>query len=151
MKFQNVRFTAQVDAPPDVVFGLIADPATYPSWAGVSTAVLERPGTDTPFGVGAIRRMTAGRTTGREEVVRYDESSGFGYILLSGLPLRDYRGDVDLEPVDGGTRVTWRSTFRPKVPLTGALSQRAMQKFIEGLVRGLATHVASEAVPNDQA
>jgi uncharacterized protein YndB with AHSA1/START domain len=151
MKFQTVEVVQTADAPPEVVFGLIADPATWPDWAGVESAELERPGRDDRFGVGAIRRMRRGRTTGREEVVRFEEPTAFSYVLLSGLPVRDYRGDVTLARVDGGTRITWRSTFRVKVPFTGALARRGLRRFLDGIVHDLADHVAGRSARPDPA
>lgn len=151
MKQQSVEVVETASAPPEVVFALIADPATWPAWAGFESGELERPGPTEPFGVGAIRRMRRGRTTGREEVVRYDEPNHYSYALLSGLPVKDYRGDVTLEPVDGGTRITWRSTFQPKVPLTGWLWRRALHRFVGEIVGALVSHHAGRSAPHGPA
>ena len=62
----------------------------------------------------------------------------FSYVLEAGLPLRDYRAAVTLTPGDGGTRIAWRSTFRPKVPGTGWIYRRALGTFIGRTVEGLA-------------
>ena len=78
-------------------------------------------------------------------VVRYDEPTHYSYVLLSGLPVKDYRGDVTLEPVDGGTRITWRSTFQPKVPLTGWLWRRALHRFVGEIVAALVNHHAGRS------
>jgi hypothetical protein len=151
MKFQTVQVVALTADPPAVVFELIADPATWPTWSHFDSGELERPGDTTPFGLGAIRRMRAGRTTGREQVVRYDEPTHYSYALLEGLPVRDYRGDVTLEPVDGGTRITWRSTFRPKLPLTGWVWRRGFEKFLHQIVDALVRHGARQPASGDAA
>jgi hypothetical protein len=45
-------------------------------------------------------------------VVAFDAPTHFGYTLLSGLPLDDYRSDVRLFALpSGGTRITWESRF----------------------------------------
>ena len=62
----------------------------------------------------------------------------FSYVLEQGLPLRDYRAVVTLTAVGGGTRISWHSTFRPKVPGTGWLYRRELGKFIRQTVEGLA-------------
>jgi uncharacterized protein YndB with AHSA1/START domain len=149
MSQQTVEVTAVAAAPPAAIFEQIADPATWPRWSHFESGELERPGTTTPFGVGAIRRMKAGRTTGREEVVAYDEPNRFAYALLSGLPLRDYRGEVTLVPVDGGTRITWRSTFRPKLPLTGRIWHRGIAKFLGQIVDALVADAARQPASGD--
>jgi len=70
-------------------------------------------------------------------------------VLLSGLPLRDYRADVDLTPTDGGTDIRWHSTFHPKVPGTGWIYRRALTRFIGDMVRGLAAATAAPPLVAD--
>ena len=41
--------------------------------------------------------------------------------MLSGVPVRDYRADIDIAPEGAGTMIRWRATFTPKIPGTGAL------------------------------
>ena len=63
------------------------------------------------------------------------------YATLSGVPLRDYVGEVDLTPTpDGGTSVHWHSSFFPKVPGTGRLAERGIHKFLSGVVEGLVAY-----------
>ena len=125
-------------APPDVVFALLRDTARWPEWSPMTSGELVRPapGPD-PEGVGARRRFTSARGRSLEEVVAYEPDRQLSYVLLEGLPLRDYRADVALEPVPDGTRITWRSTFRPKVPGTGWLFRLALGRFIGQVARGL--------------
>ena len=54
------------------------------------------------------------------------------YALIGGnLPVRDYRGEVTLEPAPGGgTTITWRSTYRPKIPGTGGVVARRLEPFL---------------------
>ena len=66
------------------------------------------------------------------------------YVLLSGLPLRNYRADVDLTPMDGGTAIRWHSKFGAARPGTGWLYRWALGRFIRQTVHGLAEHAATE-------
>jgi hypothetical protein len=59
----------------------------------------------------------------------------------SPAPYRDYRSTVELAPHDGGTRITWRSTFEPVVPGTGAV----LRWFLGAVVRSFARHLARRA------
>jgi hypothetical protein len=66
--------------------------------------------------VGAIRvlALNPAKPTrcNREEVVVFDAPTHFGYTLLSGQPLDDYRADVRLSALPGGgTRIIWESRF----------------------------------------
>ncbi|HEX4181688.1 MAG TPA: SRPBCC family protein [Caulobacteraceae bacterium] len=98
-------------ASPEQVFALLKDGSTWPLWAGFDRFELERPGEGEPFGVGAIRVFSTKVTCAREQVVELIPARRLSYVLLSGFPFRDYRADVDLEPVDGGTVIHWRSRF----------------------------------------
>ena len=60
------------------------------------------------------------------------------YELVSGLPIRDYRAEVTLTPSAGGTEIRWHSRFNAKLPGSGGLARRALQRFIEQTAEGLA-------------
>lgn len=138
----DVRVDKTTAAPPAQVWARVVDGARWPELSPLGSFELERPGTPEAHGegVGAIRLFTTGRVRSREEVVERVEERRFAYVLLSGLPIRDYRAELDLEPTpDGGTRLRWHSSFRPKVPGTGWLLARGLARTIEPLVAGLAS------------
>ena len=63
---------------------------------------------------------------------------------LSGLPFRDYVGEVDLESTQGGwTTILWHSSFVPKVFGTGWLVERGIRRFLEQCAHGLAEYARS--------
>ena len=101
-------------ASPEHVFALLKNSASWPQWAGFDAFELERPGADEPFGVGAIRVFITKVTRAREEVVELTPNRRLSYVLLSGFPFRDYRADVELEPVASGTLIHWRAGFEAK-------------------------------------
>ena len=139
MAIQRVDARARTAASPKVVHALLRDGATWPEWGTVDTFALERTGPDGGESVGAIRQFRTGRLYRmREQIVEIVPDQRFSYALLSGLPLRGYRADVDLTPVDGGTDIRWHSTFHAKVPGTGWLYRRALQRVTERFVQGLA-------------
>jgi hypothetical protein len=69
----------------------------------------------------------------------------FAYAHTSNLPIRDYRGEVDLRPAGAGTEIRWASSFAPKVPGTGWLLRRGLDGFVAKLATGLAEHAARVA------
>jgi Polyketide cyclase / dehydrase and lipid transport len=141
MKRQEISQRAHSSAAPGAVYALLSDGTTWPSWSPIGSFELERPGPEGGEGVGAIRVFRTGRTTSREDIVELVPGRRFGYRLLSGLPLRDYRANVDLEPsADGGTDIHWHSSFVAKVPGTGWLWRRMLGRFIRQCVQGLARH-----------
>src|SRR4051794_9684680 len=124
MARESFEIVVHSDAPPAAVFAPLADIPSWQEWAGpfVPRARVERAGSPEAGGVGAIRRLGRAPFFSREEIVEYDPPNHLAYVLLSGMPVRDYRSDVHLDPDGrGGTTITWRSTFLPKVPGTGPL------------------------------
>lgn len=102
---------------------------------------LLRPGQPAPDGVGALRRFALGPAGSREEVVAWDPPRHLGYIVVSGLPVRHYRSDVDLRTDGGGTVVTWRGSFDEIVPGSGAV----LRLVLKIMTRGFAERVSRYA------
>jgi hypothetical protein len=150
---QRIETSARSTADPQTIYDLLVDGATWPTWSPLESFTVEKPSAGPPpgashgrgEGLGAVRVFRTGRTTSREEVVAAVPARRFSYALLSGLPLRDYRADIDLTPVDGGTLIHWRSGFTAKVPGTGWIYRWALGRFIQRCVDGLAAHAATLA------
>jgi hypothetical protein len=80
------------------------------------------------------------RVGSREEIVAYDPPHHLAYTILSGLPVRDYRADVRLEPDGAGTRIVWGGTFVPKLPGTSAVLRLFLVTTIGSFSRRLARY-----------
>jgi hypothetical protein len=130
-------------APIHRVWKLLSEQEQWPSWSGFESVVIEVAGVPVRDGVGSVRRTKLGRTTGREEVTRFDAPHTYGYRLLSGLPIRDYEALVLLAETAGGTHIKWQSTFQEKIPFTGAVIAKRLQSFINDLVARLAVAAAT--------
>ena len=141
----NRSFSVTVRSPQsaEALWNRLADARTWPEWAAFSHAALEREGSPTPDGVGAIRNFGTAKVVSREEVVLFDAPHHLAYILLSGMPIRDYRADVVLKSVEpgagGGTDITWSSSFAPKRPGTGWFFQAFLRWFVGRTAKALAT------------
>jgi hypothetical protein len=138
----HIEVTKHSAARPDAVFALLVDGGTWPHWSPIESFELERAGEPPPEGVGAIRVFRRGRTTGRDQIVEIVPDRRFAYVSLSGLPVRDYRAHVDLEPDDDGTTIRWQASFAPKVAGTGWLLERGLRRFLDQCAQGLAEHSA---------
>ena len=145
MARQRIEHRAITTADPATVYALLRDGASWPTWSPIESFELERPAADEPEGVGAVRLFRSGRVTGRDEIVELVPNRRFSYEHTSSLPIRDYRGDVDLEPTSEGTAIRWVSAFDPKVPGTGWLLRRALDGFVAKLTHGLADHATAVA------
>src|SRR5690606_10294986 len=89
-------------APPAAVYAALRDGSTWLEWANFDAFELEREGESEPEGLGAIRVWRRGRRRFREEIVELVPDRRFSYTLLSGLAIRGYRSDVDIEPDTAG-------------------------------------------------
>jgi len=145
MRTYVIDRSATSTADADTIFALLADGATWPEWSPLGSFQLLEPGDGVPEGVGALRLFTTGLSTSRERVVEREPGRRLVYELEAGLPLRDYRAEVSLEPsADGGTVIRWCSTFSAKIPGTGRLFQRQLGNFIGRTVDGLAAATTKE-------
>jgi len=138
-----IEKTARTSADPGEVYRLLRDGATWPEWSAITDFKLEREGDGEPEGVGAVRVFVSGRIRGRDEITGFAQDRQFRYNHLDGLPVRDYRGVVDLVPKDTGTEITWTVSYGPRYPGTGWLLQRGLERFITGCVEGLAEYAAA--------
>jgi hypothetical protein len=145
MARQRIEHRATTTADPATVYALLRDGATWPEWSPIDSFALERPGAEEPEGVGAVRVLRSGRVAGRDTIVELVDDRHFSYTHASSLPVKNYRGDVDLDPVDGGTEIRWVSEFDPKIPGPGALLRRGLDDFVESLVSGLAERATADA------
>jgi Polyketide cyclase / dehydrase and lipid transport len=145
-RVHDIDVSARSTADVATVYGLLADSSLWPTWAPLGSFELERPGQVTPCGLGAIRIFRTGTVTSREEIVELIPNRRLSYTLLSGLPLRGYRADIDLTPdranPDGGTMIRWHSRFTAAVPGTGWFYRWFLGRFIQRSANGLAANAA---------
>jgi uncharacterized protein YndB with AHSA1/START domain len=133
----SFTFTREISASADVVFEVLTDHRRYSELTPLRKSVLEREGDPAPNGVGAIRKLTAVGPPLREEVIAYEEPSRFSYTLLSGLPVRDHVGTVELTPNGNGTKMVYAVRTHPTVPVVGAVVVAAVKQGVKGLIDGV--------------
>jgi hypothetical protein len=146
MRLKYIDVRVPTTAAPSAIYELLCDGATWPTWSPLGSFELMRPGADAREGVGAIRVFRTGRVTSTERVAELVPDTRFGYELVSGLAIRDYRADVDLSTANGVTMIHWHSSFRPKPAGTGWLYRRTLSRFIERCAHGLANAAAGRSI-----
>lgn len=153
MRSQSYNVTRVSKAPREKVWGLVSDGAGWKDWAGVMKSSLEREGDPPPDGVGAIRRLGPRPFSSREEVVVWEPPSHLGYVILSGMPVRNYRADIKLReeaaPDGNGmtTVIEWSATFDPKLPGTGGLLRAGLRAMIGRFATRVAHYAEKVAGP----
>jgi len=133
----SFSFEREIAAPPEVVFDVLTDHRGYAEITPMRKVELEREGEPAPNGVGAIRVLHSVGPPLREEVIAYQRPSRFSYTVLSGAPVRDHLGTVQLAPSAGGTAVTYVVKMMPTVPVVGdavvAVLGRGVKRLIEAI------------------
>lgn len=134
----SFTLTREIAAPPETVFEVLTDHAGYAKLTPLRKSEVERRGEAAPNGVGAIRRLTAVGPPMREEVIAYEEPNRFSYTVLSGLPVRDHVGTVELAPDGGGTRMVYAIRTQPTLPVVGFAVVATIKQAVKGLIDGIA-------------
>jgi uncharacterized protein YndB with AHSA1/START domain len=128
----------EIDAPPEAVFDVLTDHRGYADITRVRRVEMEREGEPAPNGVGAIRVVHVIGPPLREEVLAYERPNRFSYTVLSGMPVRDHVGTVELTPQDAGTRIVYAVRSTPTLPFAGGLVIAGIKLAIEQLLDGVA-------------
>jgi hypothetical protein len=128
-------------ATPQQLYDVLLDIERWPDWMpGVRRAEWEKrgaPGTE----VGGVRRFGAPGLTIREEVLAAQPPGHQSYSIISGLPVKNHRGDVRIVDRAGGSQVHWDVTFESRLPLLGNL----LRHILESTIRKGASALAIEA------
>lgn len=132
--------TTELAAPPATVWATLADFGAISAWApNVDHSCLL---SDRTEGVGAVRRIQAGRTTLVERITTWDPPTTLSYDL-EGLPplVRTATNTWRVEPHGSGSRVSLTSTIdtgsRPFQKLIARAVARRMAKASEQMLAGL--------------
>ena len=127
----------EMAASPEIVFDVLTDHRGYSKLTPLRKTELEREGEPAPNGVGAIRVLEAIGPPLREEVLAYEAPSRFSYTLLSGLPVRNHVGTVELTPQGDGTKITYAVRTIPTIPVAGFAVVAGIKQGIKQLLNGI--------------
>jgi len=135
-RYVTAGAVARSRATPAAVFSLLKNSDTWPRWSLFNSFELERAENGECFGVGAIRTFSTRVSKTTEQVTELIPDQKLSYVLLSGLPLRNYQAVVQLSsPESGVTLVNWTASFQCRcgtgwfwrISLNLILSRVAMQ------------------------
>tara|TARA_R110000824_G_scaffold390760_23_gene588098 strand:+ start:11753 stop:12214 length:462 start_codon:yes stop_codon:yes gene_type:complete len=93
------------------VYELVAYSPGYVDWGGIGSFEEIKQGRESRYGVGSERVFRTAGMRIYEEVVADTPERHVAYRLISGLPLKNYLGQVDIARDGDVTRVDWYSTF----------------------------------------
>lgn len=124
--------TATIDLPVDKAWEILADHEGMSSWGPGLKVTLTTEGAPDRNGVGAVRRIVAPGPAPAivEEITAFEPGRYLAYRALSGVPLRDYRGEVELADHEGKTFVSYTVHADSRIPLVEKAA-------VKGLATGL--------------
>ncbi len=138
----KIALVQDLDAKPRAAWPFLVDPDKMNRWSLARIELLAPGDGGTAWGVGALRRIhlkTLGREVAFDEVVATsDAPSRFVYRVFRGLPLKDHRGEIRLEPRATGSRLTWDVDFDFLAPGMGFGARGVLEKQLKKSLETLA-------------
>ncbi|BBZ25306.1 SRPBCC family protein [Mycolicibacter hiberniae] len=110
--------TANVAASAAHVWAVLTDYEGMSAWAPGLKITVIAPGTPAPNGVGAQRRIQAvpGMAPLVEEIIAFEPEQRLSYRGVSGIPFRNYVGEVALRPTGSGTEIRYTVSADNRLP-----------------------------------
>ena len=129
--------TRTTTAPIETVFDALTDHRAIAGYTRVCRrSTLDREGVPAPNGVGAVRRIEAVGPPIVEEIIDYQRPTRYAYKMLSGAPVRDHVGTVELREAGAGTEVSWHLRSTPKIAGLDWLLSPVLKRVIGELLKG---------------
>lgn len=141
---QTIDVSHHYPEAPEVIFARLSDHERFITDRGVR-CVVTTPGQGERNGLGALREVWVGPLHFAERIIEWNPPLSYGYRIESlrrgqrELPVDHQGGRIECRADAGGTTVRWTSTFHIRVPLIGALIERAVvRKFTAAFRAALA-------------
>ena len=141
----RVEAEGVAQAPPEVVWELVANADSYSQWGPWTASGYENLGAQAPDGAGVVRWMRYGRTTTVEKVLESERARRLVYTVVKGIPVRNYRAEVTLSPVGEGTHIRWTASWDRTLP--GRIVQTRLRAIYPDVVRRLIAAAERSTLP----
>jgi uncharacterized protein YndB with AHSA1/START domain len=141
----RVEAEGVAQAPPEVVWELVANADSYSEWGPWTASGYENLGAQAPDGAGVVRWMRYGRTTTVEKVLESERPRLLVYTVAKGIPVRNYRAEVTLSPVGEGTHIRWTASWDRTLP--GRIVHSRLRAIYPDVVRRLIAAAEHSTLP----
>lgn len=135
--------TKTVSAPIDRVWALLADHEGMSGWAPGLSVRLTSTGSPDRNGLGAVRRISPPGPVPAivEEITGFEPGRRLSYRAISGVPLKNYTGDVRLSETLAGTAISYTVGADQRIPFVEkALTRLIATGLLIALVRQTKRH-----------
>jgi len=139
--------TAVVPASVQQVWDVLSNHEGMSKWGPGLSVTLTHPGKPERNGLGAVRRVSLPGPAPAivEEVIAFDAPSRLGYRALSGVPFRNYAGDVRLIATQTGTEIVYTVSADKRLPVLDKVEQLVLKAIAAGLLTALVQAVKRSA------
>ena len=141
----RVEAEGVAQAPPEVVWELVANADSYSEWGPWTASGYENLGAQAPDGAGVVRWMRYGRTTTVEKVLESERARRLVYTVVKGIPVRNYRAEVTLSPAGEVTHIRWTASWDRTLP--GRVVHRSLRTIYPDVVGRLIAAAERSALP----
>jgi uncharacterized protein YndB with AHSA1/START domain len=137
----HVEAEATTKASPETVWALVSDATKYPSWGPWIDGHYKKAGEEAARGVGAVQvlrseqRYMGRHITSVERILEVEEDRHLAYLVIRGMPVRNYRGEVTLTPAEDGTHIRWTADWDNT--MLGRMAWRGLRTFFPEMMTGL--------------
>lgn len=120
--------TTTVAASPERVWAVLADHEGMAAWGPGLKVSLLRHGPAEPGGVGAQRSIAMAPLLPPivEEITAFQPEQRLSYRGVSGIPFRNYAGEVVLRPAGRGTAISYTVSADNRLPGVAAVLARGL-------------------------
>ena len=144
MSLQHLVMDYTFACPPHVLFDRLTDHEGFGSLLGQTIKRVKDGPADALNGKGAVRRIhLAPGLSFEETVTAYEPPRLMEYRVSRGSPIKQHWGQLLVSPTEHGCRLVYRIDFAPRVPGTGKLLARLIQRPIENMLQRLQTEYAA--------
>jgi len=130
--------TRKLDLPSEKVWATVSDFTRAPSSAIIIE--VEEKGDPAANGVGAIRTINIKGAKARERLEAVNTPNSITYRMLSGAPVKEYLGTVNVVAQDDATIINWDVKLTPKIPgigwIVGMVIKKAINRYVDAIEEG---------------
>lgn len=140
-KFAVIRIHASIEseAPAETLWSVLTRHEDMPRWAKpVKRVHLDPAGAPDRDGLGAVRHVHAIGPAIVERIVEWQPPQRYVYRLEGGAPIKQHRGEVNVQDLGGRSRATWDIEFKPVIPFTGFVIKAVLKKAVNDMLAGAA-------------
>jgi len=141
---EQTKGDIEIDASPEQVMEVITDYPAYPKWAnGVRKAEVKKKDSRGRPSEVAFEVSQMGVSAKYTLAYRYKANDGglsWTTTSASGA-VKDIKGEYALEPSGNRTKVTFRTTIEPAIPMMGFMKRQAEKTIIGTALEGLKKRV----------